>query len=130
MKKQIISAFLAAAITLTSVALPVSDSVGGVLESNIEASAATTYTSGNYEYTVSNGKATITAYTGSAKSLTIPSTLGGYTVASIGNDAFFECTSLTSITIPDKHWRCRIFLLQLTHSKMLQRVLRTKVLQK
>lgn len=29
MKKQIISAFLAAAITLTSVALPVSDSVGG-----------------------------------------------------------------------------------------------------
>ena len=35
------------------------------------------YISGDYQYTVSDGKATITNYTGSASSLTIPSSLGG-----------------------------------------------------
>ncbi len=33
--------------------------------------------------------------------LVIPDTIGGNPVTSIGNDAFFNCTSLTSITIPD-----------------------------
>ncbi|MCQ2367875.1 MAG: leucine-rich repeat protein [Kiritimatiellae bacterium] len=34
-------------------------------------------------------------------SLTIPSTLGGYSVTTIGNCAFIDCSSLISITIPD-----------------------------
>ena len=33
--------------------------------------------------------------------LTIPSTLGGKPVTSIGSDAFFWCSGLTSVTIPN-----------------------------
>jgi len=64
---------------------------------NINASAAT---SGYYTYTVSNSKATITDCDESISgSITIPSTLGGYPVTSIGSYAFYSCDSLTSVTI-------------------------------
>ena len=58
-------------------------------------------TSGNYTYTVSNGEATITgcSYYYALGSISIPSTLGGYPVTSIGNSAFRGCTGLTSVTI-------------------------------
>ena len=59
-------------------------------------------TSGYYTYTVSDGKATITdCNTSISGDITIPSTLGGYPVTSIGNWAFSDCTSLGSVTIPD-----------------------------
>ncbi len=59
-------------------------------------------TSGYYTYTVSNGEATITDCDESIKGdITIPSTLYGYPVTSIGASAFFYCYNLTSITIPD-----------------------------
>ncbi len=61
--------------------------------------SANAATSGDYTYSVSGGNATITDYTGSATTLTIPSTLGGYPVTSIGYDAFYNCDSLTSVTI-------------------------------
>ena len=55
-----------------------------------------------YTYTVSDGKATITDVdTSISGDITIPDTLGGYTVTSIGYYAFYDCTSLTSIIIPD-----------------------------
>ncbi|GEM_PF-263953 len=44
---------------------------------------------------------TITAYIGSAETLIIPSTINGVAVTSIGASAFWDCTSLTSVTIPD-----------------------------
>ena len=56
--------------------------------------------SGDYEYTVSDGKATITGYTGSGGNITIPPTLGGYPVTSIGDFAFVYCLQLTSVSIP------------------------------
>ena len=57
--------------------------------------------SGDYIYSVSNGKATITGYKISiGRSITIPSTLGGYPVTSIGSSAFYNC-SLASVTIPN-----------------------------
>ena len=34
-------------------------------------------------------------------SVTVPATLGGYPVTSIGNWAFYNCSGLTSVTIPD-----------------------------
>ncbi|MDB4683732.1 leucine-rich repeat protein, partial [bacterium] len=53
-------------------------------------------------YTTTNGEFTITdcdeAATGK---LVIPDTLGGIPFTRIGNDAFYNCTSLTSITIPN-----------------------------
>ena len=58
-------------------------------------------TSGDYEYTVEDGKATITGYSGAGGDVTIPATLGGYPVTSIGYKAFYEYASLTSITIPN-----------------------------
>ena len=37
----------------------------------------------------------------SRRSVNIPSMTNGYLVTTIGNSAFGDCTSLTSITIPD-----------------------------
>ncbi|MHC4881854.1 MAG: leucine-rich repeat domain-containing protein [Planctomycetota bacterium] len=47
-----------------------------------------------------DGTCTITNYTGLGGDVTIPDTLNGLTVTSIGSLAFYENTSLTSVTIP------------------------------
>lgn len=52
------------------------------------------------KYTISNGLVTITDYTGSAKTLSIPSKINSYPVAYINSHALENCTTLTSITIP------------------------------
>ena len=57
--------------------------------------------SGDWGYEVTNNKATITRYYGAGGNVNIPSSLGGYSVTRIGDNAFYLCTSLTSITIPD-----------------------------
>jgi hypothetical protein len=58
---------------------------------------------GDYTYTVSGSPAvaTITGYTGAGGAITIPSTLGGYAVVAIGDYAFSNYTSLTSVTVPN-----------------------------
>ena len=63
--------------------------------------AASAETSGNWDYEIENGEATITGYDGSGGDVAIPSEIGGYPVTSIGDWAFYYCTSLTSVTIPD-----------------------------
>ncbi len=58
--------------------------------------------SGDYTYTVSGTNATITGFTKSVSgSVTIPSTLDGYTVTTIAASAFSNCTNLTSVVVPD-----------------------------
>ncbi len=59
-------------------------------------------TSDNFEYTVAEGKATITKFNdNTAAAVTIPSEIGGYPVTAIGEYAFYGCTSLASVTIPN-----------------------------
>ncbi|MBE6976557.1 MAG: TIR domain-containing protein [Ruminococcaceae bacterium] len=56
----------------------------------------------DYEYKVlSNGTAEITLYKGTATNITVPSTINGYKVTSIGGLTFQNCTSLQSIIIPE-----------------------------
>ena len=54
-----------------------------------------------YAYTTNNGAIKITQYTGSGGVVTIPGTINGLPVTSIGDDAFSDCTNLTSVTIPN-----------------------------
>ncbi len=54
-----------------------------------------------WSYTPNIGPATITGYRGSGVALAIPSTINGYPVTGIGITAFYDDTSLTSVTIPD-----------------------------
>ena len=64
----------------------------------------------DYTYTITNGAITITKYTGSGGAVTIPDTINGLPVTTIGgyyngsgywSGAFDSCTSLTSVTIPN-----------------------------
>jgi hypothetical protein len=63
-----------------------------------------TYTNnyGIWNYTDNgDGTATITGYTGSIGTVTLPSTISNLTVTTIGDEAFIDCTSLTNVTIPN-----------------------------
>jgi hypothetical protein len=53
-----------------------------------------------FTYTTNNGTLTITGYTGSGGAVTIPDTIDGLPVTSIGQYAFSFQTSLTNLTIP------------------------------
>lgn len=58
--------------------------------------------SGVWEYTICNeGTAMITGYTGSENRIMIPSMLGGVPVTSIGSKAFYQRSSLVSVTISE-----------------------------
>lgn len=69
-------------------------------ENAVQVQSADTYTEGDYTYTVADGVATITKYTGSAATLTIPETLGGYVVQKISDSAFAYCESLKDVKLP------------------------------
>jgi len=60
-----------------------------------------TLAQGQYTYTTSGGKITITEYSGSGGVVTIPRRIDGLLVRTIGSNAFSSCSSLTSVTIPD-----------------------------
>ena len=61
---------------------------------------AAVFTSGAFEYTVTDGNATITGYrdTGSA-TLAVPDRLDGHAVVAIGGWAFYGCENFTSATV-------------------------------
>ncbi len=59
-------------------------------------------TSGDYEYEIlDDGTVEINKYNGTASSVSVPSTVDGKKVTKIGSWAFFDCNSLTSVTIPN-----------------------------
>ena len=80
-------------------ALPVS---AAVIESNNSVLSSDYLTSGDYEYTfLDDGTVEISKYIGSDKEITIPDTIDGKKVTSIGNYVFEHCIGLESITIPE-----------------------------
>ena len=67
-----------------------------------EEAEPTVYSSGDYRYVLlEDGTAEIAKYIGKDEGLVIPETIDGHAVTSIGDSAFYYCTSLTSITLPD-----------------------------
>ena len=92
MKKKILSLTLAISIVLSLFA-------GMTFSANADTDGH--YTEGYYTYTVTDGEATITRADSSISGdVTIPSTLGGYPVTSIGESAF-QCSAIEGINIPD-----------------------------
>lgn len=57
--------------------------------------------SGYYSYIIENGKAVITDYNGKDSTVTVPSTLGGYSVFAIGEGAFQDNKNIVSVTVPE-----------------------------
>ena len=55
----------------------------------------------SFEYSVSNSEVTITKFVGDETTVVIPSSINGMTVTKIGDRAFSNCTSLTSVSIPE-----------------------------
>ena len=66
-------------------------------------------TSGDWQYTVSGGKATVTKYTGSETNIVIPDTLGGCPVVAVSGkhpsayvfEGAFDGVNIKSVTIPE-----------------------------
>ena len=85
-KLRILSAFLAVAMLLTL--LPAAAFAAPAPESDFECS-------------VDNGTAAITKYKGAGGTVEIPATLGGDPVTGIQMQAFIECTSLKSVSMPE-----------------------------
>jgi len=56
---------------------------------------------GLFTCTITKGTITITKYKGPGGAVTIPETISGIPVTSIGDGAFQDCTNLTSVTIPN-----------------------------
>ena len=71
---------------------------GGI---GMTAQAEESKTYGDFTYEEAKDGITITGYTGKAKKVIIPDMINGTEVISIGNKAFWECTSLTGVTIPE-----------------------------
>jgi len=71
------------------------------VNSNQLAIVSGTYVSTPFKYSISDGVITITGYTGPGGAVTIPDTISGLPVTSIGYAAFQNCASLTNVTIPN-----------------------------
>ena len=53
-----------------------------------------------WEFTTQNNAITITKYIGTGSTVNIHGTINGLPVVSIGEKAFFQCTNVTSVTLP------------------------------
>ena len=90
-------------VLMTVTAVPMSGFVGLELPkwSEMFAARASALSENGYTYTVTSGKATITAVNSTIKgNVVLPDTLGGYPVTELGSKLFYGRTDLTGITIP------------------------------
>ena len=100
MSKKIIAGLLSLTLAFSCVAIPgenvISDLFGGnQLVANAE-------TSGDFEYEIlDDGTVEITGYNGDKTNVTIPSTISGKKVTSVGEWSFCNNTELTTVTIPN-----------------------------
>jgi len=80
--------------------------LGFILLSTPLAGVAQQYQNGDFIYTEEFGfpfpTVTITRYIGGGGAVTIPALIAGYVVTQIGNGAFANISSLTSVTIPSR----------------------------
>ena len=98
--KRFAAVFVAAVMALAVLGTPLGDILPFVRESVATTAGAESY--GDYSYKVlDNGTVEISRYTGNATVVNIPSRINDRRVTSIGNQAFYNCSSLKSITIPD-----------------------------
>ena len=93
--KKTLSILLAVCLLLTAnITMPLS-----AISATVE-TAATCLVSGDYEYTVEDGTATITKYIGTDEDVVIPSALDGFSVTGIGDRAFDSNSTMKSVIIP------------------------------
>lgn len=98
--KKVLATLLAASLAFGFVALPAAESGETLFGFGFTASAETGES--GFEYTVlDDGTIEIMRYTGDEEDVVIPSTIEGKRVTSIGDSAFYGCSNLTDITIPN-----------------------------
>lgn len=73
---------------------------------DVQAADTETYTENGWTYTITNGTAVVSDYTGSDTSITVPEwmTYDGqlYKIQSVGNYCFQDCTRIQSVVIPEQ----------------------------
>jgi hypothetical protein len=87
--------------TLLITAFSLTFALGALVFCLTPAQKADAATYGDLTYTVTDGEVTITDCKESVTSVTIPDTIDGYPVTSIGSSAFKGCSSLGRINIPE-----------------------------
>lgn len=77
---------------------PATASASALLQDSI---ASQRDVSGNFEYSVSQGVATIEEYLGNASTVTVPQTIDGYVVTTLGTYAFQGQNGIRSVSLPE-----------------------------
>lgn len=106
MKHKKFALFLAAAMTLTlTFAMPASAEESSLIDADTlgeESSEETTFTSGDFEYTLTeDGTASVSRYVGSDTEVTVPAQLDSYTVTDLGGGCFAQIEDIVSVTLPE-----------------------------
>ncbi|MEG1044694.1 MAG: leucine-rich repeat domain-containing protein, partial [Oscillospiraceae bacterium] len=99
-RNKIMAMFLAASLTAGGAYTGVIDTEMIGIDSPVVTAEALSYGDLNYEV-MENNAVKILSSPNASGSVTIPETINGKKVTSIGNKAFFNCHGLTSITIPN-----------------------------
>ena len=98
--KRFAAGITAAVMAFTVVGTPLVDILPEVKANVATVAGAETYEDFAYDI-LDDGTVEITDYSGSAENVDIPAEIDGKSVTSIGDNAFYNCSSIISITIPN-----------------------------